>query len=773
MEHLAEYELRERLAAIVDSSDDAIISKTMDGTISAWNRGAEKVFGYSAAEMVGNSVLVLLPPDRIDEEFAILARIKRGETVDHFETTRVRKDGTNIDISVTVSPVRDSNGVIVGASKVARDISDRKRAHELRERLAATERQKTQQRLDEQACILEAANDSIMIRDSQDRITYWNRGAERLYGWSKEEAIGHVTHELFRTEFPRPLEVIMAQLLAEGNWRGELLHTRRDGSLITVSTNWTLQRDNAGHSSSVVEINFDLTARKRTEEQLEKTQARMSAIFNGSLDGVIVFEPIEDQAGVLRDLQFVMINPAAVKLMEVDAAALIRKGLVESFPNTAHDGLFNNLARTIHNGIPFDEEYLSLRREAPHWYRTSGVKLGDGVVLTYTDITQRKHAEDKLKTVVRRLGLATAALHSGVWDWDTRTDAVLWDERMCEIYGMPPRTQANYPLWRNAVLPEDLASAEATLEAVIAAKSEGSMEFRIRLPDGSIRFIQAAMGTILDDTGKVARIIGINIDTTGRKFNEDLERQVDERTAQLKAANIELEEFAYAASHDLKAPLRVIHNASMWIQEDLEANLTAEIGENMTLLRSRVRRMDRLLDDLLEYSRIGRNTDSSPGQAISGTVLMENILGLLAPPEGFKISATAAFAGIKVSRMPLQQILINLISNAIKHHDKKAAHIEVSVEDLGSMFRFHVKDDGPGIPAQYQEQIFKMFHTLKPKDQVEGSGMGLAMVRKHVGVAGGELKLESAVDHGSTFSFTWPKQNMNTQNTNYSFAKRE
>jgi len=137
VEHLPEYELRERLAAIVDSSDDAIISKILDGTIFAWNRGAEKLFGYSAAEMVGKPMLVLLPPERIDEESDILARIRSGESVDHFETVRVRKDGTSIDVSVTISPIRDSKGVIVGASKIARDITQRKRAEEA---LAESER---------------------------------------------------------------------------------------------------------------------------------------------------------------------------------------------------------------------------------------------------------------------------------------------------------------------------------------------------------------------------------------------------------------------------------------------------------------------------------------------------------------------------------------------------------------------------------------------------------------------------------------------------------
>jgi PAS domain S-box-containing protein len=119
-------EVRERLAAVVDSSDDAIISETLDGTITAWNRGAEKVFGYPASETVGKIMLVLLPPERIDEESDILARIRRGESVDHFETVRIRKDGTRIDVSVTISPIRDCDGAIVGASKVARDFTRRK-----------------------------------------------------------------------------------------------------------------------------------------------------------------------------------------------------------------------------------------------------------------------------------------------------------------------------------------------------------------------------------------------------------------------------------------------------------------------------------------------------------------------------------------------------------------------------------------------------------------------------------------------------------------------
>src|SRR6185437_4041999 len=137
---------------------------------------------------------------------------------------------------------------------------------------------------------------------------------------------------------------------------------------------------------------------------------------------------------------------------------------------------------------------------------------------------------------------------------------------------------------------------------------------------------------------------------------------------------------------------------------------------------------------------------------------VENILAMLMPPEGFTVEVPPSLAGIEVNRMPLEAILINLISNAIKHHDKNVGRIEIFAEDIGPHYRFSIRDDGPGIPAQFHEQIFKMFQTLKPRDKVEGSGMGLALARKHVETSGGTMTLESAPGRGSTFSFTWPKK---------------
>ncbi|MGA7502772.1 MAG: PAS domain S-box protein [Candidatus Sulfotelmatobacter sp.] len=183
---------REHLAAVVDSSDDAIISKDMDGIINGWNRGAEKIFGYTAAEVLGEPMLMLFPPDRVNEEPGILARIRRGESVEHFETVRVRKDGRNIDVSVTISPVRDRSGAIVGASKIARDITERKRDEnrlaEQAEELSCQSEEllRSQQALETQTLMLQSVLDSmaegLVAADAQGKFLLWNPAATKIVG---------------------------------------------------------------------------------------------------------------------------------------------------------------------------------------------------------------------------------------------------------------------------------------------------------------------------------------------------------------------------------------------------------------------------------------------------------------------------------------------------------------------------------------------------------------------------------------------------------------
>ena len=251
------------LAAIVDSSDDAIISKNLDGVMTSWNKGAERLFGYTAEEAIGQHITLIIPLDRRDEEKDILARLKRGERVDHFETVRIRKDRTLLDISLTISPVKDAAGCVVGASKVARDI---------------TERRQVEQALAERALLLDLSNDAILVRDGADRVTYWNKSASDLYGYTREEALGRVSHELLHTEFPEPLDRITERLHSDSRWTGELIHRRKDGNQIVVMSRWVLNRDDRGNLKCVLETNNDITQQKQSERALRESENRLRAL---------------------------------------------------------------------------------------------------------------------------------------------------------------------------------------------------------------------------------------------------------------------------------------------------------------------------------------------------------------------------------------------------------------------------------------------------------------------------------------------------------------
>jgi PAS domain S-box-containing protein len=247
------------LAAIVQSSDDAVIGKDLQSRVVSWNTGAERMFGYTAAEMLGQPIARLVSPDRPDEEPQVIEQVKGGQTA-HFETIRVRKDGQPIEVSLTISPIKNAKGKTVGASSIVRDITERKRAQKALEQHASM--------LREQAQMLDLAN--VMARDLDGRIILWNSGMEKMYGWTKEEALGKNSHELLRTRFPEPLEHIVATLYRDGRWEGELAHFDKRGRELAVASQWVLHTDAHGKAVAILEVNNDITERKRAEEEVRR-----------------------------------------------------------------------------------------------------------------------------------------------------------------------------------------------------------------------------------------------------------------------------------------------------------------------------------------------------------------------------------------------------------------------------------------------------------------------------------------------------------------------
>jgi signal transduction histidine kinase len=223
----------------------------------------------------------------------------------------------------------------------------------------------------------------------------------------------------------------------------------------------------------------------------------------------------------------------------------------------------------------------------------------------------------------------------------------------------------------------------------------------------------------------------------------------------LQHSNAELDQFAYIASHDLKAPLRGIANLALWIEEDLQDNLREETREMLGMLRGRMQRLESLIDGLLEFSRAGR-VRGQTGTINVGTLVGEAI-ELLAPPASTTIVVRAGMPTMVTDRVGLQQVFMNLIGNAIKYARGEGARIEIGVSDAGLFYDFSVADNGPGIAPEYHEKIWGIFQTLAPRDEVEGTGIGLSIVKKAVERRGGTVRLDSAPGLGSTFSFLWPK----------------
>lgn len=288
---------------------------------------------------------------------------------------------------------------------------------------------------------------------------------------------------------------------------------------------------------------------------------------------------------------------------------------------------------------------------------------------------------------------------------------------------------------------------------------------------GTMTFVRAAseqpyQATDLSLAEELARRIALALENTRlyqeartaetelKTLNTTLNQLVAERTVELERSNRELNQFAYIASHDLKAPLRAIANLAGWIQEDAFALLPDSSKEHLAKLQNRIKRMEALLNDLLTYSRAGR-VEGDVKWVDSGA-LIRGIIEFLAPPPGFTITLDSTMPKFMTVSVPLETVLRNLIGNAIKHHNRPDGHIHIGAQEKAGLIEFMVRDDGPGIAPQYHDRIFELFQTLRPRDQVEGSGMGLAVVKKIVESRNGTLRLESEEGKGATFWFTWP-----------------
>lgn len=278
-------------------------------------------------------------------------------------------------------------------------------------------------------------------------------------------------------------------------------------------------------------------------------------------------------------------------------------------------------------------------------------------------------------------------------------------------------------------------------------------EYQYIRKNGSLVWGLLSMSAIKNDDNVVDMLVAQIVDIDEVK---EMAVSLKERNSELEKTNYDLDQFAYIASHDLKSPLNAIKKIACWIEEDAKDSLSDDVKKNVALIKNRSERMMKLLDDLLFYSRVGRIDERL--ENIELAKMVDELVDVIDKPDSFSVGVDVDGGALRVPRVPFELVLRNLISNAIKHHDKSQGRIQIQLVTKSDYYVIRVKDDGPGIPESMQEKVFEMFQTLKPRDKVEGSGMGLALVKKTVERFGARVFLESDGEHGAAFVVHWPKK---------------
>ena len=408
---------------------------------------------------------------------------------------------------------------------------------------------------------------------------------------------------------------------------------------------------------------------------------------------------------------------------------------------------------SIEKNAAFTVDYKTKRFDGGEiWVQSSGraVKWREGKPTrmggTLIDITQLKTAEEKVglyyrnfERILESMGDVLIAIDEG--------GIVQSCNNICQkMFGYTPDEMLGKNV--NMIMPSEYAVNHDQylrnyLKTGVAKVIGIGREVQARRKDGSIFPVDLSVAEVKQGSRRL--FIGIIRDITRRKTAEE----------DLRRSNQELEKFVYVASHDLKAPLRGIDNLAQWVLEDMEGALPPDAREKLGLLRSRVARLEALLAGILSYSRAGRVVEAP--EKIDLGALVKAVADLHVPG-----SFTVEIGDLPVlltSRTSLEQIFGNLFSNAVKHHDKGRGVIVVTAGDQGAFYEFIVKDDGPGIPPEFHEKVFEMFQTMKPRDQTEGSGLGMPLIKKLVEWQGGRVWIESrANERGTAIHFLWPRE---------------
>ena len=727
-----------RLAFIVTSSNDAIIANTLDGVVASWNPAAESTYGYSAQEMIGKSISMAIPLDRREEFTTIMRRIEDGQQVSPFETTRVCKDGKIIDVSLSVSPLKDSAGTIIGASTIARDISERKRAEEALKDAALYTRS-----------LIEASLDPLVTISREGKITDVNEATEQVTGVARDRLIGSDFCDYF-TE-PEKARQGYQRVFEQGSVQDYPLAIRHiSGKLTDVLYNATVFKNEAGKVEGVFAAARDITEKKRAQEAVAAEREKFNSILDVLPPYVVLLTPDYHVAFANREF---------------------RKRFGESNGRHCYEFLFN---RT--EPCEICETYKVLQINQPlewEWTGPDGHDYeihdfpftgADGTTLILEmglDVTERKRAERALQ----KASLYTRSLI------EASLDPLVTISREGKITDVNEATEKVTGVARDRLIGSDFCSyftrpAEARkgYERVFAEGSVCGYPLAVRHASGPLTHVLYNATVFKNDRGEIEGVFAAARDITDRmlaeqevrQLNQELEARVAARTAELLTLNKELESFTYAVAHDLRAPLRHIHGFSDLLLHDGASTLSPDAQHWLGCVLNGTGRMERLLEDLLNLSRLGRQTLNR--RMVPLKTLVQEVIDDLAPETANRL------IDWEVGELPMANcdpalmrvVFVNLLSNAVKFtRPRSTAAIEVGQEMLNGEPVLFVRDNGAGFDMKYVGKLFGVFQRLHLEKDFEGTGIGLATVQRILLKHGGRIWAEAEVDKGATFYFTF------------------
>lgn len=634
-----------------------------------------------------------------------------------------------------------------------------------REQAHAEEKARAQQLL---AAIARSSSDAIFAKDEQGRYLFVNDAAARYMGQSASALTGKDDAAAFPPEQAAMIRSLDQRVLASG--RVETQEERLDtaqGERVFLATKGPL-RDAQGHIHGTFGISRDITERTAAEQRLAESEARYRSLFENMNTGFVLFEVQVDGQGRPVDLVVVAANQGFAKVTGLDTATAIGQPLTRLLPGIEADeadwiGRYGHVALT---GESCQFEQGSERLGV--YFSVSAFRAGDGLcAVTFLDITGRRQTQQALHESEERLRLALAAASQGLYDLNLQTgEATVSPEYAVMLGHDPAGFRETLDTWRERLHPEDRARAVAALDDYVAGRVPAyRIEFRLRTRDGRWKWI-LSLGQIEQRSadGRPLRMLGTHTDIDAlksaearlREANATLEARVAERTTELSAANRELETFAYAVSHDLRAPLRSLSGYSTALSEDVGGTLPESAAGYLSRIQQASQRMGELIEGLLALSRSSRG--ELRHDRVDVSALARRRLGELAEETGRKVRVDVEDGLVlQGDQRMLASALTNLLDNAWKYTGSAAAPaIRVHAGEVNGHTGICVTDNGAGFDMRHADRLFQPFQRLHREDQFPGIGVGLATVQRIVQRHGGQITAHAAPGAGASFCISLP-----------------